>query len=96
MAQTRLFVGNLPYAANEQDLRAFFEAGAGKVATVRIITDLDTGRSKGYGFVEMATPEGAQKAIESLNDASFSGRKLIVNEARPRNGGQAGARKQRP
>jgi cold-inducible RNA-binding protein len=86
MASTRLFVGNIPYATTEQELRDTF-ARAGGVASVRIITDFDTGRSKGYAFVEMATPEDAQKAIHDFNNFNLNGRTIVVNEARPRAGG---------
>ena len=86
MASTRLFVGNIPYATTEQELRDTF-ARAGAVASVRIITDFDTGRSKGYAFVEMATPEDAEKAIRDFNNFNLNGRAIVVNEARPRASG---------
>ena len=86
MASTRLFVGNIPYATTEQELRDTF-ARAGGVASVRIITDFDTGRSKGYAFVEMATPGDAEKAIHDFNNFNLNGRTIVVNEARPRAGG---------
>ena len=86
MAGTRLFVGNLPYATSEEELREMF-AGVGSVKNVRIITDFDTGRSKGYGFVEMGTAPEAAKAIQELNGRPLSGRAIVVNEARAREGG---------
>jgi RNA recognition motif-containing protein len=86
MASTRLFVGNISYATTEQELRDTF-ARAGSVASVRIITDFDTGRSKGYAFVEMATPEEAEKAIHDFNNFNLNGRTIVVNEARPRAAG---------
>jgi RNA recognition motif-containing protein len=86
MAGTRLFVGNLPYATSEEELRDLF-AGLGSVKSVRIISDFDTGRSKGYGFVEMGTPDEAAKAIQQLNGHSLAGRSLVVNEARARESG---------
>ena len=86
MATTRLFVGNISYATTEQELRDTF-ARAGGVASVRIITDFDTGRSKGYAFVEMATPQDAEKAIHDFNNLNLNGRTIVVNEARPRAGG---------
>jgi cold-inducible RNA-binding protein len=86
MASTRLFVGNIAYATTEQELRDTF-ARAGAVASVRIITDFDTGRSKGYAFVEMATPEDAEKAIRDFNNFNLNGRTIVVNEARPRASG---------
>jgi RNA recognition motif-containing protein len=86
MAGTRLFVGNLPYATSEEELREAF-AAVGSVTSVRIITDFDTGRSKGYAFVEMGTSEEAAKAIQQLNGHSLGGRAVVVNEARSREGG---------
>jgi RNA recognition motif-containing protein len=86
MAATRLFVGNLPYATTEDELRDLF-SGVGAVKSVRIITDFDTGRSKGYGFVEMETPDDADKAIQHLNGRPVGGRTVIVNQARAREGG---------
>lgn len=88
MASTKLFVGNIPYAATEEDLRSLFSQSGGKVESVRVITDLDTGRSKGYAFVEMASPEEAQKVIQELNNSSMNGRPIMVNEARPRASGR--------
>jgi RNA recognition motif-containing protein len=87
MAATRLFVGNLPYATTEQELQALFAGTGGAVKSVRIITDFDTRRSKGYGFVEMGTSEEAEKAIQDLNGKNIGGRALVVSEARPRDGG---------
>jgi RNA recognition motif-containing protein len=84
MASTKLFVGNIPYAATEEDLRDLFGRSGGKVASVRIITDFDTGRSKGYAFVEMGSPEEALKAVQELNSFNMNGRSIVVNEARPR------------
>lgn len=86
MAATRLFVGNIPYTTTEQELRDLF-AGTGAVKNARIITDFDTRRSKGYGFVEMTTAEEAEKAIQALNGYSLNDRSLVVSEARPREGG---------
>jgi RNA recognition motif-containing protein len=79
----KLYVGNLPYSVNEDSLRELF-AQAGEIASVNIITDRDTGRSKGFGFVEMATEEEAQEAIRRFNGYSIDSRPLTVNEARPR------------
>lgn len=78
----RLYVGGLPYSTTEDALRDAF-AQCGTVTSVAIIKDKMTGRSKGFGFVEMATDEGAEKAIETWNGNEFEGRKLTVNEARP-------------
>jgi len=90
----KLFVGNLSFQATEEDLRELF-AQAGTVETVRIITDQFTGRPRGFGFVEMATKEEAQKAVEMLNGRLFRDRNLVVDEARPqpqRGGGGGGPR----
>ena len=92
----KLFVGNLSFQATEEDLRELF-AQAGNVETVRIITDQFTGRPRGFGFVEMATKEEAQKAVEMLNGRLFRDRNLVVDEARPQpqrgaGGGDRGGR----
>jgi RNA recognition motif-containing protein len=79
----RLYVGNLSYSTTEDDLRTLF-AQAGTVASVAVIKDRDTGQSKGFGFVEMATQAEAQKAISLLNGKDFKDRALTVNLARPR------------
>ena len=91
----KLYVGNLPFTAEEGQLQALFSADGRQVASVRILNDRETGRSRGFGFVEMATPEDAQKAIEALNGQEFLGRAITVNEAReqtPRTGGGGGGR----
>src|ERR1044071_2131750 len=78
----RIFVGNLSYQTTESDLTNLFEQ-AGSVESASIITDRDTGRSKGFAFVEMGS-EGADKAITQFNGTELNGRALTVNEARPR------------
>ena len=78
-----IYVGNLPYGINRDQLRDVF-AAYGEVAAARIVTDRETGRSKGFGFVEMNNDEEAKKAIEALNGNDIGGRKAVVNEARPR------------
>lgn len=78
----KLYVGGLPYSVTEDSLKSAFSK-AGTVESATIITDKMTGRSKGFGFVEMSTDEEAQKAIEMLNGKEFEGRTLTVNEARP-------------
>ena len=78
----KLYVGGLPYSTTDDELRDAF-AQAGAVATVTILMDKMTGRSRGFGFVEMATDDEAQKAIEMWNGKDFGGRKLTVNEAKP-------------
>ncbi|HVF84835.1 MAG TPA: RNA-binding protein, partial [Abditibacteriaceae bacterium] len=79
----RLFVGSLPYSTMDDDLQQLF-AQAGTVESAAVISDRDTGQSKGFGFVEMATDEEAQKAIDMFNGYEINGRALAVNEARPR------------
>ena len=78
-----IYVGNLFYGMNEEELKDQF-ASFGEVSSVRIITDRETNRSKGFGFVDMPNDEEAQKAIDELNGKEISGRNLRVNEARPR------------
>jgi RNA recognition motif-containing protein len=80
-----LYVGNLPHSTTEADLRASFEAH-GAVDKVSIVTDKETGRSRGFGFVEMTDSAEADKAIAALNGAELGGRTLTVNEARPKSG----------
>ena len=78
----KLYVGNLSYGASEEDLKKFFfEAGA--IQSVKIVTDPDSGRPRGFGFVEMASDAEAQKAISLLNGKTFMDRPLTVSEARP-------------
>ncbi|MFM8321644.1 MAG: RNA recognition motif domain-containing protein [Chloroflexota bacterium] len=90
--ESKLYVGNLPYATSEGDLEAMF-GQAGTVKSVQIVKDRDTGRSKGFGFVEMSSQEEAEKAISMFNGREVSGRALTVNVARPkeeRSGGGGG------
>ena len=79
----KLYVGNLSYATNDDALRTLFEP-FGTVESVQVIMDRDTGRSKGFGFVEMGSAQEGQAAIQALHDKEVDGRKLVVNEARPR------------
>ncbi len=85
MSNKRLYVGNLPFDATTDDVRTAFEA-FGTVHDVSLVTDRDTGRPRGFGFVEMDA-EAASSAIEGLNNKEFGGRDLTVNEARERNSG---------
>jgi RNA recognition motif-containing protein len=78
-----IYVGNLSFDATEDQLRSMFEA-YGEVARASIVTDRDTGRSRGFGFVEMADDSAAMSAIEALNGTSIGGRNITVNEARPK------------
>jgi len=80
---TNIYVGNLSFSATEEDLRTAFEA-FGDVTSVNIIMDRETGRSRGFAFVEMASGDNAAEAVENLNGADISGRNVTVNEARPR------------
>ena len=86
-----LYVGNLPDSATEQDLSDKF-AACGTVESVKLITDRDTGRSKGFGFIEMASEAEAQAAIDSLNGSDYEGRPMKVNEARPQQKRSGGGR----
>ncbi|TVQ98534.1 MAG: RNA-binding protein [Desulfovibrionales bacterium] len=79
----KLYVGNLSYSTTEDDLHALF-SDAGSVQSVAVIKDRDTGRSKGFGFVEMNSDDDAQKAIDLFHGTEFQGRPLTVNVARPR------------
>ena len=88
----RLYVGNLPFSADEQAVRELFEQNGRTVAEVRLITDRDTGRPRGFGFVEMGSDEEADGAIRELNGFEMDGRALTVNEARERTGGGGGGR----
>ena len=78
----KLYIGGLSYEVKEEELKELFEQ-AGTVESVKIITDRETGRCKGFAFVEMMEDEGAQKAKEMFNDYTFKERKLVVNDARP-------------
>ena len=83
MPDTKLFVGGLPYAVRDEELNEFFSQ-VGTVTSARVMMDKMTGRSRGFGFVEMSTEEEAQKAIAEFNDSEVDGRKIVVNIARPR------------
>jgi RNA recognition motif-containing protein len=94
---SKLYVGNLSFETTEADLQTLF-AQAGTVQTVNIIRDRDTGRARGFGFVEMTTEAEAQNAIDQFNEQSFGGRNLTVNIAKPqeaRSGGYGGGGGQR-
>ncbi len=90
----KLYVGNLPFSATEQGISDKF-AACGTVESAKLITDRDTGRTRGFGFIEMASEAEAQAAIDSLNGTDYEGRPMKVNEARPqqkRSGGGGGNR----
>jgi RNA recognition motif-containing protein len=78
----KLYVGNLPYSANQQTLQDTFSK-CGTVQSINLISDRDTGRSKGFAFVEMSSNAEAQKAIQEFNGSSLDGREIKVNEAKP-------------
>ena len=86
---TRIYVGNLDYGVGDSDLEKMF-APHGTVQSAQVVMDRDTGRSKGFGFVEMGSDEEAQAAIAALNGKEIEGRTITVNEARPREGGSRG------
>lgn len=85
----RLYVGNLSYGTNDGTLKQLFEAH-GSVTSAQVIVDRDTGRSKGFGFVEMGSDQEAQAAVAALNGKEVDGRPLTVNEARPKTEGGGG------
>jgi RNA recognition motif-containing protein len=89
MANAKLYVGNLSYNSTEESLAELFSQ-FGEVVSMRIVTDRETGRSKGFGFVEMASAEAAQQSIAQLNGKQVDGRALTVNEARPQEPRQGG------
>ena len=80
---TKLFVGSLPWAVSDDQLKAAFEAH-GSVVSAKVITDRQTGRSRGFGFVEMENESDATQAIQALNNSELSGRNIIVSEAKPK------------
>ena len=90
----RLYVGNLPFSVDETSLRSLFEQNDRTVEEIKMITDRDTGKPRGFGFVEMGNSEDAGKAISELNGYEMDGRQLTVNEARERtnSGGGGGGR----
>lgn len=99
----KLYVGNFPYSTTDQDLRTLF-ADSGEIESVNMVTDMATGRGRGFAFIEMATDEAAQAAIRNLNNHDMGGRALTVNEARPKTnsggggygGGGGGSRRSEP
>ena len=82
----RLYVGNLPYKATDEELTALFST-VGDVANARVMRDMATGRARGFGFVEMTTDEAAAQAIEKLHQHQMDGRAIVVNEAQPKPAG---------
>jgi RNA recognition motif-containing protein len=90
----RLYVGNISFKATEEDVRSLFSQ-AGEVVSVRLIKDAATGRLRGFGFVEMASDEDAQKAVSTLNGNNFMERSLVVNEAKPQERHERGHSRER-
>jgi len=86
----RLYVGNLSYSTTEAELRDTFASTGHDVAEVKVVLDRDTGRPRGFAFVEMATDDGARSAMETLNGKELQGRTIAVSEARERTGGGGG------
>jgi cold-inducible RNA-binding protein len=89
--EKKLYAGNLPYSATDASLTELFST-AGEVVSAKVITDMDSGRSKGFGFVEMANTDGAKKAIEQLDNTELDGRKIRVSEAKPKSESRSGGR----
>ncbi|MEW6067197.1 MAG: RNA-binding protein [Nitrospirota bacterium] len=89
MSSVRLYVGNISFKATEDDVKDLFSQ-AGEVVSVKLITDAATGRLRGFGFVEMASKEDAQKAITMFNGNNFKDRNIIVNEAKPQKSQERG------
>ena len=87
---TRLYVGNLPFSADESQIRELFSQNGRSVSEVKLVTDRDTGRPRGFGFVEMGSDQDADGAIRELNGRDFGGRALTVNEAKERTAGGGG------
>ena len=85
----KLYVGNLPYSFRDEDMQQAFSQ-FGSISSAKVMMERDTGRSKGFGFVEMTTDEAAQKAIEKLHQHEMDGRAIVVNEAQPKPAGGAG------
>lgn len=85
----KIYVGNLPFSVNDTELRSMFEAH-GQVASASVVMDRETGRPRGFGFVEMSDDGEADQAINAMNGKEIGGRALTVNEARPREGGGGG------
>jgi cold-inducible RNA-binding protein len=87
----KLYVGNLPFQATEQDISNWFQQAGATAASVSLVKDRDSGQPRGFGFVEINNDEEASRAIQALNGQDFMGRNVVVNEARPREGGGRGS-----
>jgi cold-inducible RNA-binding protein len=91
----KLFVGNLPYSANEQDLQNFFADNGVTIDIVTVMRDRMTGQARGFGFVEINDDAAAQHAVDNCHGKELMGRTLVVNEARPKTEGEGGGRPRR-
>ncbi|MEI6093518.1 MAG: RNA-binding protein [bacterium] len=87
--EKKLYVGNLPYSVSDSSLNELFSK-VGEVVSAKVITDADSGRSKGFGFVEMSNSDDAQKAIEQFDNTELDGRNIKVNEAKPKTDSRSG------
>ena len=92
--EKKLYVGNLPYSATDASLNELFSR-YGEVLSAKVITDADSGRSKGFAFVEMSNTDDAQKAIEQLDNTELEGRNIKVNEAKPKTDSRSGGNNRR-
>jgi cold-inducible RNA-binding protein len=88
----KLYVGNLPFQATEQDISNWFKQAGANVANMTLVTDKFTGQPRGFAFVEINNDEEAARVIQALNGQDFMGRNVVVNEAKPREGGGGGGR----
>jgi RNA recognition motif-containing protein len=88
----KLYVGNLPFQATQEELSNWFQQAGANVANLTLVTDKFTGQPRGFAFVEINNDEEAARAIQALNGQDFMGRNIVVNEARPREGGGGGGR----
>ena len=86
----KLYIGNLPFQATEEEIRNWFQQAGATAASVSLVTDKFSGQPRGFGFVEIPNDEEAGRAIQALNGQDFMGRNVVVNEARPREGGGGG------
>lgn len=89
--EKKLYAGNLPYSATDASLTELFST-VGEVVSAKVITDMNTGRSKGFGFVEMSDTDGAKKAIEQLDNTELDGRKIKISEAKPKSDSRSDTR----
>jgi cold-inducible RNA-binding protein len=86
----KIYVGNLPFQASEEDIKNWFQQAGATASSVSLVQNRDTGQPRGFGFVEINNDDEANRAIQALNGQDFMGRNVVVNEARPREGGGRG------